>query len=49
MIYVYMAALGARFFTDSSTYLKSKTSYDQDAVLIHKNIKSYDVLVYSEN
>ena len=49
MIYVYMAALGARFFTDSSTHLKSKTNYNQDAVLIHKNIKSYDVLVYSEN
>ena len=49
MIYVYIATLGARFFTDSSTCLKSKTNYDQDAVLIHKNIKSYDVLVYSEN
>ena len=44
-----MAALGARFSTDSSTCLKSKTNYDQDAVLIHKNIKSYDVVVYSEN
>ena len=49
MIYVYMTALGARFLTDSSTCLKSKTNFDQDAVLIHTNIKSYDVLVYSEN
>ena len=49
MIYVYMAALGARFITDSSTSLKLKTNYNTDAVLIHKNIKSYDVLVYSWN